>query len=58
MTLYTRIKHVARKTICFSCSIEVHEKNYRLIHRKIYFQLIGDIILHLRRLRDVDWAIA
>ncbi|PEH74389.1 hypothetical protein CRM76_00520 [Edwardsiella tarda] len=26
MTLYTRIKHVARKTICFSCFIEVHEK--------------------------------
>lgn len=32
LTLRTRIKRLARKTICFSCSVELHEKGYRQLY--------------------------
>ncbi|EMV37610.1 putative transposase [Escherichia coli 5-366-08_S4_C2] len=37
LTLRTRIKRLARKTICFSRSIELHEKVIRALIEKYMF---------------------
>ena len=41
LTLRTRIKRLARKTICFSRSVEIHEKSDRSVYRKTHVLLIG-----------------
>ncbi|MGL5525816.1 MAG: IS1 family transposase, partial [Aeromonas veronii] len=43
LTLRTRIKRLARKTLCFSRSVELHEKVIGALYRKAPFQLIGGI---------------
>lgn len=43
LTLRTRIKRLARKTICFSRSIERPRKTHRFRHRKVHVLLIGGI---------------
>lgn len=40
-TLRMRIKRLARRTICFSRSVELHEKSYRSLYRKTHVLLIG-----------------
>ncbi|AHA68780.1 Transposase [Shigella dysenteriae 1617] len=43
LTLRTRIKRLARKTICFSRSVEIHEKVIGTFIEKTHVLLIGSI---------------
>ncbi|AHA67134.1 Transposase [Shigella dysenteriae 1617] len=45
LTLRTRIKRLARKTICFSRSVEIHEKVIGTFIEKQHVLLIGSITL-------------
>ncbi|MGR6756265.1 IS1 family transposase, partial [Aeromonas veronii] len=53
LTLRTRIKRLARKTICFSRSIELHEKVIGAFIERHHFNCLESLPCAKTSLRDV-----